>query len=128
MRDEMMAETLAKTSKIMSSGTQVPFEDRPDQAAIGADELSRVEIALTGFTVRSVWMDPTWVAEATPLEVQQATQEALQNALHGLVDAEMRAARETSYEAADVQTQLMKLAQEASVAMNDRIRSIGGAV
>lgn len=126
MRDEMLAELMAKVAEAAKDNPQASFDDRPDQTVTGTDEQSHVEIALTGFTADSVWMDPQWLAEASPQDVQHATKAAVQQALTNLVDAELQAAKHTSYEQADVQTRLIKLSQEASGAMTDRLRTVGG--
>lgn len=126
MRDEMLAELLAHVADTAKNDPQTSSDIQSDQRVTGTDDVSHVEITLTGFTVDSVWMDPHWLADALPTQVQQATKDALQQALTNLVDAELQAAQQTSYEMADVQTRLIKLSQEASIAMQERLRTVGG--
>lgn len=127
MGDETSARLLQQLASISSDAMRQPvdWEARPDTAVTGTDATGNVNVELRGFDVTGVRIRPGWLETAERAALETAVQQAVQDALTGLVDAELERARTTSYDQADVHTRLLQLSQEASTAMNDRIRGLG---
>lgn len=127
MADEMTARLYQQLAQISGDAAHQPvdWEERPGRSAVGSDEAGQVEVELCGFDVIGVRIRPGWFEGAEVRDVEAATKEAFNAALQALVDAEIEAARSTSYEQADVHARLLRLSAEASEAMTERIRSLG---
>lgn len=127
MQDPATAKLYEQLARISADavGQPVDWEARPGTSALGSDEDGHVEIELRGFEVIGVRLRPGWFEGAEAREVEAAVKAAANAALTALVDTELEAAMNTSYEQADVHARLIRLSAEAAGVMNERIRGLG---